>query len=87
MPTYDYYAWYTYDLMNGGRFAATVRTDEVRYYRGHQHGVQPSGATIAALRVALYNAVLQRATALGIAYAGNPAVLAGANYRSRSERA
>lgn len=87
MPTWDYYVWYTYDLSSGGRFRATVRTEEVRYFRGHQHGVQPNPATLAALQVALYTAVLQKATTLGIVYPGNVAVLAGASLRTRSERA
>jgi hypothetical protein len=87
VATYDYYAWYSYDLFNGRRYAATIRTDEVRYFRGHVHGVRPRATDIATLQVELFNAVLQRTTALGIAYPGNATVLAGAALRTRSERA
>jgi hypothetical protein len=81
----DYYAWYTYDLSDGnGRYIATVVTDEVRYYQGHQHGVRPSQTQLAALQVALYNAVLQKATSSSVPYPGNATVLAGAQLRTRS---
>lgn len=84
----DYYAWYTYDLRGAtGRYVATVQTDELRYFRGHQHGVMPTDVQLAALQVALYNAVLQETTARGIVYPGNPAVLARATLRTRSARA
>jgi hypothetical protein len=81
----DYYAWYTYDLSDGnGHYIATVVTDEVRYYQGHQHGVRPSQTQLAALQVALYNAVLQKATSSSVPYPGNATVLAGAQLRTRS---
>lgn len=86
MPArYDYFAWYTYDLSAGGRYLTTVRTGERRYFRGHQHGVRPGNADIAALQVALYTAVLEEATQRGVAYPGNPAILAGATLRTRSQ--
>lgn len=84
----DYFAWYTYDLQDArGRYVATVRTDELRYFRGHQHGVMPNEVQLAGLQVALYNAVLQEATARSVPYPGNATVLAGASLRTRSERA
>jgi CubicO group peptidase (beta-lactamase class C family) len=82
---FDYYAWYTYDLSDHGRFLATVRTGERRYFRGHQHGVQPNLADLGALRTELYAAVMQAANAQGVAYPGNVAVLQGAQLRVRSE--
>jgi hypothetical protein len=81
----DYYARYTYDLSDArGRFVTTVRTDEIRYYQGHRHNVRPTASQLAALQVALYNAVLQEATTRRVPYPGNEAVLAGASLRTRS---
>jgi hypothetical protein len=83
----DYFAWYTYDLFRGSRYVATIRTDEVRYFRGHVHGVRPRPTDIAALQVALFNAVIERTTELGIGYPGNATVLARALLRTRTARA
>ena len=81
-----YFAWYTYDLVRDGRFVATVSTDEACYYKGHVANAQPSPVALAALQVALFNAVLQRTVALGIPYPGNAAVLANSKLRIRSEK-
>jgi hypothetical protein len=86
--TKDYFAWYTYDLQNAqGRYVSTVSTDELRYFRGHQHGVMPNDVQLATLQVALFNAALQEATARGVAYPGNATVLGNARLRTRSARA
>ena len=85
--TYDYFAWYTYDLCNKeGRYVATVSTEELRYYRGHVHGVRPNEVQIATLRAALFAAVVQAATIHGVPYPGSEQVLKGAFLRTRSCR-
>ena len=82
----DYFAWYAYDLSSGGHYRATVRTGELRYHQGHQHGVQPSAAQEQSLMAELVAAVIQKAAALGIPYPGNAHLAVHASLRTRSQK-
>lgn len=78
-----YYVWLEYYLAAAGK---NVKSTELRYADGHQHGVQPSQSQVNSLQPDLQAAVFQVAQSKGVTYPGDPAVQAGRVVRTRSER-
>ena len=78
-----YYVWLEYYLAPASK---NVKSTELKFYDGHQHGVAPSQDQVDSLQSDLQITVQQAATAKTVAYPGDAAVLAGRTVKTRSER-
>jgi hypothetical protein len=86
-----YYVWLEYYA--AAPVSKNVKSDELKYADGHQHGVQPTQAQVDTLQESLnYNVAAVYATYnnnhLGaqVPYPGNAAVQAGRVVKTRSEK-
>jgi hypothetical protein len=78
-----YYVWLEYYLSPAGK---NVKSTELQFYNGHQHGVAPSQGQVNSLQPDLQAAVASAATKANVVYPGNQAVQSGRSVKTRSEK-
>ena len=84
MPKPKYYCWYQYDW--GAPFSKKIKSSELNYATGHQHGVMPTDKQWESLQPSLYANVRAAGAAKrpAVAYPGDSTVLAAASKKTRS---
>ena len=78
-----YFVWLEYYLSAAGK---NVKSTELQFYNGHQHGVAPSQGQVNSLQPDLQAAVSSTAAKAGVAYPGDQAVQAGRTVETRSQK-
>ena len=78
-----YYVWLEYYLSAAGK---NVKSVELKYADGHQHGVQPTQSQVNSLQPDLQAGVSSAALKAKVTYPGDEAVQDGRQVKTRSEK-